>query len=212
MPEDLLNGGSTANTEANTEQTTDTTATTTNAEDTTTNAEAGAEAKDKDSQADKSKDEGAPEAYESFTFPEGIEADGEVLEDFKQAARELNLSQKNAQKLIDLQTKLATKSATQMQEQFSKVVDEWRSQATADKEYGGKEFEANLGVAKKALDKFGTDEFKKAINDTSFGNHPELIRFIYRVGKAMSEDGVLNGGTGNSGSRDPAKILFPDMN
>jgi hypothetical protein len=69
----------------------------------------------------------------------------------------------------------------------------------------------SVGFANKALDKYGTPELKEALASTGAGNHPEFIRFMTRVGKAMSEDtiGVGTAAPGQS-NIDRAKILFPN--
>lgn len=46
----------------------------------------------------KAKPEGAPEKYE-FVEPEGAKFDSAVLDTFSEVAKELNLSQENAQKV-----------------------------------------------------------------------------------------------------------------
>ncbi len=51
-------------------------------------------------QADDKKADGAPEKYE-FKAPDGREYDAEVLNNFSEVAKDLNLSQDAAQKLLD---------------------------------------------------------------------------------------------------------------
>lgn len=183
-------------------------------------AEADAKAKEaeaakvKDGKTDETKKEEAPKEveYTEFKLPEGFVADPEVTTEFKTAAKELKLTQEQAQKLVDMQTKLVTKQDKAIQDQWKATQDEWRSKSESDKEFGGKDFKANVGIAKTALDKFGTPELKAAINSTGMGNHPELIRFFYKVGKAISEDKVVPGNQRPAGHQGLAKTLFPSMN
>ena len=64
--------------------------------------------------------------------------------------------------------------------------------------------------AKKAFDQFGTPELKTFLNDTGLGNHPELVRWAFRVGGALSEDGIVKGRQGDGTSSDDlAAILYP---
>ena len=51
------------------------------------------------------KPEGAPEKYE-FTAGEGVELDTEALKDFEPVARDLNLTNEQAQKLVDAYPKI----------------------------------------------------------------------------------------------------------
>ena len=66
----------------------------------------------------------------------------------------------------------------------------------SDDEFGGETFDANLKVAKSALDAFGTDPFKQLLSESGLGNHPEVIRFMYRAGKAISEDSYVGNSQG----------------
>ena len=71
----------------------------------------------------------------------------------------------------------------------------------------GSSFDANLKTAKSALDTFGNDALKSLLVETGFGNHPEIIRFMYRAGKAISEDSYVGNSEGadyssNSGPKD----------
>jgi hypothetical protein len=167
-----------------------------------TEQQAGAQGEAK---ADEGKPQGAPETYE-FKAPEGATLDDAVVSQFSEVAKELNLPQDAAQKILD---KMAPAMAARQAEQIEAIRTDWANTARADKEFGGEKLTENLGVAKKALDQFGTPELRALLNDTGMGNHPEVIRFMYRAGKAISEDGFVQGGR-KSAPTDPAKRLFPN--
>ena len=145
--------------------------------------------------------------YEPFQLPEGITADEEVLGEFKATAKELGLSQEGAQKLVELQSKMALKQ----QEVMRQAQAQWVEAAKSDKEFGGEALTQNLGVARKALDAFASPDLRKLLNDSGLGNHPEVIRTFVRVGKAISEDGRIVTGTKATTPADPAKRLFPNQ-
>ena len=90
-------------------------------------------------------------------------------------------------------------------------MNEWVDTAKNDKEIGGKGFDATIALGREAVKIYANDEFRVMLNVTGVGNHPEMIRFLSKVGKAHSDDKILQG-TKSSGSKDPAKILYPDMN
>ena len=167
------------------------------------NSEDGKDDADKD-------DKGAPEKYEDFKLPEGMEKDAALLEQALPVFTELNLTQDQAQKLIDLQTKHITEAAAAQQRAWDKTFEGWEASTKADAEIGGKDFDANVGVAKTAVKTFANEEFKEMLNSTGIGSHPEMVRFLFKVGKAISNDQVLQG-EATGGPRDPAKTLFPDM-
>lgn len=139
----------------------------------------------------------APETYE-FKAPEGRVFDSEVIAEYSKVAKELNLSQEAAQRVLDaVGPKLAERQAAQIEA----VRNGWADNSKADKEFGGDKLTENLGVAKKALDQFGTAELRSLLNESGLGNHPEVIRFMYRAGKAISEDQLV---IGTKGSAKPA--------
>lgn len=148
---------------------------------------------------------GAPEKYEAFTAPEGTALDATVMTEFETAARELNLPQDAAQKLID---KMAPVMAKQQTAQLEQMRTDWAAASTSDKEFGGDKLPENLGFARKALDTFATPELKTILNDTGLGNHPELVRFMVRAGKAISEDRIVTGGAPASANRSAAEVLY----
>lgn len=155
-------------------------------------------------------EEQVPEQYADFAFEEGKALDIELADDIKATAKELGLTQSQAQKLADLALKRTESAQSKQAEMLAQARDEWAGQAKADKEFGGDAIEANLATARKALDTFGTPELKALLNESGLGNHPEVIRFFYRSGKAISEDRVIRGGAAGQPT-DPAKRLFPNQ-
>ncbi|PTN60545.1 peptidase [Klebsiella pneumoniae] len=151
------------------------------------------------------KQEGAPEKYE-FQAGDGVELDAEALKDFEPVARELNLTNEQAQKLVDAYPKILAGVQQRQADAWQAQTEEWAATVKADKEIGGDKLTANLGVAQRALDTFGTPELKEYLNGTGLGNHPELVKAFIKVGKAMSEDGMVTGK--ESGQRSAAEVLY----
>lgn len=148
------------------------------------------------------KPESAPDTYE-FKAAEGTTFDDAVIGAFSEVAKELNLSQDAAQKVLD---KMAPVIASRQEEQISAAQAAWTESAKTDKEYGGDKLAENLAVAKQALDQFGTPELRTLLNDSGLGNHPEIIRAFYRAGKAISQDGFVSGAGGSSSQPDARKL------
>lgn len=140
------------------------------------------------------KPEGAPEEYADFTAPEGVELDAETLEAFKPIAKELNLTQEQAQKLVDAQSAQSQRWAEAVQQHVIDTRTQWRADAQADETIGGEKFGENLALAKAGRDAFGDDDFKALLDETGIGDHPAMIRMLYRVGRANSEHDFVNTG------------------
>ncbi|HSV48356.1 MAG TPA: protease [Ramlibacter sp.] len=168
-----------------------------------------ADAKPEDKKPD-DKPAGAPEAYEAFTLPEGMSADAPLMGEFAALAKELNMPQEAAQKFVNLAGKMQAGSAEHLQAAIDAQAETWGNDSKADKEFGGDAFDENLAIAKTALDKFGTPELKNLLNQSKLGNHPEVLRFFVRAGKAISQDGFIPGRTG--AAADTAKRMYANSN
>ncbi len=139
--------------------------------------------------------QGAPDQYEFQTkvadAPE--ELDPDVVTAFGDVAKDLDLPQDAAQKVLD---KMAPVIQAKQAKVLEQVRSDWANDSQSDTEFGGEALAANLDVAKTALDTFGTDSLKSLLQETGFGNHPEIIRFMYRAGKAISEDEYVGSSMG----------------
>jgi hypothetical protein len=140
----------------------------------------------------------APAQYE-FKTPDGAGFDPEVVTAFSEVARELDLTQEAAQKVLD---RMSPKIVERQMAQIEAVRTQWTEASKGDKEFGGDKLSENLAVAKKALDSFGTSELRALLNESGLGNHPEIIRFMFRAGRSLSEDRYVGSSTSNNPSRE----------
>lgn len=174
---------------------------------------AGKEKADKEA-AEKAEMNGAPEKYdaEQFTVPEGMELDKDRLAAVEPLFRELNLSQKGAQKLLDYYSYLEQERAKASVTAWDAQVADWKKQSASDKELGGAALEENAGYAKTAIQEFGTPELQQAIDLYGWGDHPEFFRLTARFGKAMAEAKMRTGKGSVPADASLAKRLYPNMN
>lgn len=143
-----------------------------------------------------------PIAY-AFKTPEGVELDGASVDEFKAIAADLKLPAEAAQKLMDI----AIKREQARAEAFAVQVSAWGDEVRADKEVGGAKLDENLGVARKAIDQFGSPELKSLLDSTGMGNHPEVVRMMVKIGRAISEDKLVRGDS-SATPKDAASILY----
>jgi len=174
------------------------------------NGDAGANGDQNQTDNKDGKAPGAPEKYD-LKVPDGMTLDEAALAEFDPVARELNLSNEQAQKLADIYSKRMTELAQKQQESWKDTTAKWVDDVKADKEIGGQNLDTSVRHAQAALAKFGTPELKAQMDATGMGNHPELVRVFARIGKAMAEDTfVQSSRDGVQG--DPARKMFPTMN
>lgn len=204
-----------------TEETTEATAADTTAADASTSADADAtDAADLLSDDESGGSEGVPETY-TFEPPEGLELDDETkgkIEAFADQAREMGLSQKQYQSLIEYDINRAQQLNEAAVESWNGRVEDWRKSAKADKEIGGEKFAENLKVAESAIKQFGDADLRALLkspspenpNGLAIGNHPAVLRFLNRVGKAIADPKLLQGDAAPQ-TEGTLKRMYPSM-
>lgn len=161
---------------------------------------------------------GAPEAYD-LKAPEGQSFDAETFAAAEPVFRELNLSNEQAQKLVDVYAEKVMPTAQQAANQrvISEVIAQrkaWADEFHADPEIGGNKAEESLALAAKALDGLGYPKgsaYRNLLDESGLGNHPETIRAWARVGRAIGEDSFERGDTGAPQKKSDAELFYPDM-
>ena len=146
---------------------------------------------DKDGEdADKSDDDKTPEAFKDFEIPEEITINEEALSSFKDLAKDMELSQEQAQQLVDLQTKMAIQEAKQRDEEFNDSLAEMLEAAKTDKDIGGDKFETKVASAMLAIETFGDQNVIDALDYSGLGNHPGILKMLSAVGELVQEDRI----------------------
>lgn len=132
--------------------------------------------------------------------PEGVELVQADVDALVAVAREAKLDPAVVQKIADIAGARELKRA----EEFKAQVEAWGAAVKADKELGAPEA---LASAVKVVDAYGTPELKSLLAESGLGNHPEVVRFVQKVAKAMSED-AIHGGSARGVTRDAASVLY----
>ena len=170
------------------------------------------EGEQKEEEKEESKEDGSPEKYEDFAVPEGVELNPEMLDKFTVLAKELNLSQENAQKLMDLASDNMQGLMTQQQEQWSSIREGWLKDIKEDSEFGGDNFNETVTRAKRTLKNYGSEQLVKFLDDSGYGDNSEVIKMLARVDKAMSEDKIVEGKPKGYEGKSLAEIIYPNNN
>lgn len=156
------------------------------------------------------KPEGAPEKYE-LTVPEGLTLNEAGLEKVSGLFKELNLTNEQAQQLINAEGEHIKELAQKQNEAWQQTVDGWKEDTT--KEFGTKLQEELSNVAR-VFNQFATPEETKALKEdlewSGLGNKKEWVRFLSKIGKQLAEDKLVEAKT-SSASDDPYGKLYPSM-
>lgn len=152
----------------------------------------GADTGDSEGEGGASAD-GAPEQYSEFATPEGYNLDEAAHAAFQETAKTLNLTQEQAQQLIDYDAKRTLEGTDTATKQWNDTLDGWKADLKNDEVMGGAKHEENLGLANKAIDAFGTPELRTFLDESGLGSHPELLKAFHKAGSAISEDQLVSG-------------------
>ncbi len=159
--------------------------------------------------------EGAPEAYTDFTLPEGMTNDGETTGVFKEMAKDFNLSQEKAQKLVDFYvegiTAVVKDQAQRTDSQSKEETAAWRKETKEDPDIGGANYEASVVTGMRAVKAYGGEAFVNMLNSSKIGNHPEMVRFLKKVGDDVSEDQIVHGHHDQVAKLTAGEIMYPTM-
>jgi hypothetical protein len=152
---------------------------------------------------------GPPEKYE-LKLPEGFEASDTSLSEFTPLAKELGLSNEQAQKLVDLYGGRMQSLITQQQEAWQQQVEAWRKEAKDDPEIGGAKLDAAVKNGQRVLKQFGDETLVKYLEDSKLGDHPALLRMLNRIGAAIREDAIIVPRPGGSDGVPLAEKMYPN--
>ena len=170
--------------------------------------------KDEEKKEEKKEEQKAPEAYEPFKLPEGVEIDEAGMTQAQELFKEFNLGQEQAQKLVDLYVANTQASMEAAEKQnldaWKDLRSEWTKAVKADKEIGGDKLPEVTATISKALDTFGTPEVRKALELTGADNNPEVMKTLYTMASKLVESGLIKGDTPGEKPKTLAERFYPN--
>ncbi|WP_027405478.1 hypothetical protein [Anaerovibrio sp. RM50] len=147
----------------------------------------------------------APEKYEDFKVPEGFTFSEEALGEYKNLAKELDLSQEKAQKLVDYQVKLMQKQRDNLDEFAKKEAETWKAETR--KAFSEKEIADAVRGFKSA-----PQDVQNMLAACGFDNHKSFVEFFMHVGKSIKEDKFETGKPSADKNKSAASVLYPELN
>ena len=146
--------------------------------------------------------------YTDWKLPEGYTLHETINTEFKGIAKELGLTQEQAQKLVDIQARVASEEAKRQDSIYDQEALEWKKES--EKAFGSS-LKSEIAYAVKAFKTFDpTGSVLKFIDETRVGNRKDFIEFFSKIGKALSED-TLNEGKQRVVKKTDAEIFYPNM-
>ena len=182
---------------------------------------------------DDDKESGAPDSYEKFELPEGVEMTDEQFAEVSEFSKSLNLTQEQAQQAVNYHNEVVSRVVgevkAQSEQERADMQAEWVNQVKVDKEIGGADMREKLSTALKSLNAFSDNavdatgkpvldknglpvtKIAQALQESGFGDHPEMVRVFYRVGKLISEDSYLSGKAPTGAPKTQAETMYPNQ-
>lgn len=152
-------------------------------------------------------------------LPDGLTKEDPAIKALVELAGKSNISVEAQQALLDQHLALGKARDQALADTFKAERREWLAESKALPDLGAgneKQWAETLTSAKRALRFFGDQELVDWLNSNNGVNHPAMIRFALKVGKAMGEDNAIATSQGASPppSTDPEKSLrdrYPTM-
>jgi hypothetical protein len=154
--------------------------------------------------------------YTDFSLDKDLSLGDDFITEVKTFAQEKKLKQEEAQKVFDLAQAAIKKDRDAIDNIIIERAKAWDEAVRVDKEIGGVNIAEKMGVIKGFIKKFGNEEVREVFRKSGLGSHPEVLRLLYKAGKAFSEDDFVP----NTGVKKPVSnkneygetmIRFPSL-
>ncbi len=145
----------------------------------------------------------APEEYKDFALPEGMKLEGQDLSEFKSFAKEQDLTQEQAQKVLEFAGPKIKAMIEGPYKAWTDLTNDWWAKTKEDAEIGGTKLEQSVKDAGNAFIPGESNPFfktesevtaiREALKATGAMHHPEVQRLFVRMGKMLAEPAHLTG-------------------
>lgn len=140
--------------------------------------------------------------------PDGSLLDPADVEKVASLAKEANLTPEVAQKVVEAQDRAVKSYKDRLLADNAKSTAKWVEDLKADKEFGGEKFNESVELAKRGFHAYAGPELIKLMNDTGWGNHPEVVKTFARIGRTLQEGRFVTGGQPVAVKKSAADILY----
>lgn len=127
-------------------------------------------------------------------------------------ARERGLSQEQANALLTEAETATSGFVARQQEMLVAKRTEWVNTVKSDPELGGANLAKTNANAMRVVERFMSPALREDLRVTGYGDHPELVRFLAKVGAAMAEDSPPSDGKPTFAKRSVEDIMYGTSN
>lgn len=160
----------------------------------------------------KSEDTGTVDDLASFEFDAEFgmtdEEKANSLEVFKTFGVK---TKEQAGKVVDFLKAMDVERARLEDDATNQMLERWDKSLEADEEFG-KDYNANIDIAQKALDRYGGESLTNWLQKTGFNRNPDIVKMFWRIGKDLQEAKVLAGNNSSQPKLNHDKFGNPIFN
>jgi hypothetical protein len=143
-----------------------------------------------------------PEKYD-LTIAKDSLLDQTDIDRISADAKEKGLSNEDAQLVADMEAEAIDRYHGKLDKQVENLQAGWLKDAEADKEIGGEAFKENAELSKRLMD---------LLDESKYGNHPEVVRIFSKIGKLMSDDEAIFPKAHEKGEKTMEETFYPGTN
>jgi hypothetical protein len=140
--------------------------------------------------------------------PENFVLNSKIIEEVTAFAKEHKLDSATAQKILERENGLVASLLAAQEKQYEEETAKWPETVKTDKELGGDNFKESAAFANRALKAYGSPELIKILEETKYGNHPEVVRLLARIGRAAGDGKFIKGDANTLPKERPVEDLF----
>lgn len=152
-----------------------------------------------------------PEKYE-LTIAKDSLLDQTDMDRISADAKEKGLTNGEAQLMADMEAEAIDRYHDKLDKQVEDMQAGWLKDTEADKEIGGEAFKENAELSKRLVDKFGSEALKDLLDQSKYGDHPEVVRIFSTIAKQfMAEDKVFFPKAHEKGEKTMEETFYPSQ-
>lgn len=133
---------------------------------------------------------------------EDSKLDNEFVEDFKKAAHENRIPQKQAQELLKFFNERTSNHLEKSQQEYNEKINDNIKNL---KEQYGSAFEEKTGMAKRLIKDFGDENISNAVKDPAIGSNPDVVKLLVNISEKFYGEDKHVGDTAYTGALSPSE-------
>ena len=147
-----------------------------------------------------------PEKYE-FKVPEGQTLDQALVDKYTPKFKEANYTQEQAQAAVNMLAEIRADESLAQEQLIQKINKDAKEETVKAL---GPTYKAELAYVAKIRDNHFSAETNELLNVTGLANQKPLILDLIKLGKLLSEDKLVHGGSAPEGAdASAADVMYP---